>query len=126
MSLDYTRLGDSLHTRINQYTPDEATINRLGDAMYNKMLEVEMNQDSIADGSLGRLRMRKVAEAMLDEFFNPAGRFWQLVFRNVAAGILKEIADNAEIFPLATTSTPNDGVGHIHNPITVKSKGKIR
>ena len=43
----------------------------------------------------------------------------------LAQVIIGEISSNATIATLSTTSTPNDGVGHIHNPKTVQSMGKI-
>jgi len=43
----------------------------------------------------------------------------------MAAEIIAEFSSNATIAPLSTTSTPNDGAAHIHNPITVQATGKI-
>ena len=39
--------------------------------------------------------------------------------------IVDHISSNATIGSLATTSTPTDGPGHIHAPITVESTGDI-
>lgn len=43
----------------------------------------------------------------------------------VGNAIVAEISANATIAPLATTSTPADGPGHVHVPITVIKTGGI-
>lgn len=76
--------------------------NRLGDAMYNAMMAIGMEQGSGESDDLGRKRMKAIA-----------------------AEIIREINGYATIAPLSTTSTIAGDPPHIHNPITVESTGKI-
>jgi hypothetical protein len=43
----------------------------------------------------------------------------------LAEAIIHEFKTQARIGSLSTTSTPADGAGHIHSPITVQATGKI-
>ncbi len=76
--------------------------NQMGQAVFDAISAVDVDQDSVADGSIGLTRFQAMCGAIIDH-----------------------IKANAVIAPLATTSTPNDGAAHIHNPITVEATGKI-
>lgn len=75
---------------------------QMGQEVFNAISAVDIDQDSIADGSLGLAR-----------------------FQAMCGAIISHIQSNAVIASLATTSTPNDGAAHIHTPITVEATGKI-
>jgi len=126
MPMSPQTLGDAMHSAWNGIQPDEATYNKLGDKMYDRMLEIIMDQESSPAGDLGRYRFRKMARAMLEEFYNSAGSTSKNRWIAVAEAIINHIKSNATIKPINTdggilTGTPP----HQHFPVTLISTGKI-
>lgn len=74
----------------------------LGNEMFDAMIAVDMNQDSTEFDDIGRLRMKALAQAIVDH-----------------------IISNATINVLATTSIPAGLGPHIHTPVTDIATGKI-
>jgi len=128
MTLDIQRMGDRMLVYWNKAgIVDEVSVNRLGDAIYDGMMSIVMDQQSDPDGSLGRQRARETARAILEELMNTAGDCAERRFRLLARAIIDEIWQYAEILPLTVTNTPADGPGHTHAPaVTVQVTGKIK
>jgi hypothetical protein len=75
----------------------------LGDAMYDAVMAVDVNQDTEANGEAGRERFRAIAGAIIDH-----------------------IAANATIAALLTDGgTPAGTPPHTHIPSTIEGTGKI-
>jgi len=116
-------MGREMWQAWESVAPNEQSVNKLGDTMYDHMMEIVMDKGSNHDGSLGRARMRKVAKAMLEELYNgPTGREKMVA---VAGAIIDHIKAWAEIKPLSTTEIPTDGPAHIHSTVTNQGQRKI-
>ena len=125
MSMSASTLGAAMHAAWNSVQPDTATINMLGDTMYDYVMAVYMGQDSVANGTIGRQRFREMAKAILQKFYNTSGATSAARWQAVANAIISHISSNATIAPLSTSESPNDGPAHIHSTKTVSSTGKI-
>lgn len=77
--------------------------NDMGDAVYDAMMSIAMNQNSTESDDIGRARMRAGCTALVNY-----------------------IKANADILPLTVTETPNGTGPHVHDPIsTIQATGKI-
>lgn len=127
MAMNADNLGRRMAIYWSRIPPDEDTVNRLGDVMYDGIMKVMVDQHSNPDGTLGRQRARETARAMLTEFFNRSGETTLKRFTALAAAIILEIQAFADVLPLTVANTPADGPAHTHAPaITYSEQGRIR
>jgi hypothetical protein len=127
MALSFDRLGRTFIELWNKVPVDQASVDRLGDAMYDGMMAIVIDQTSNPNGDLGRLRARETARAILEEMMNVTGECASKRAQLMAMAIVHEIKLYAEIQPLTVSNTPADGAAHTHAPaLTVQAAGKIR
>ena len=131
MTFSPLRMASRMMDAWNSVPADQETINKLGDAMFEAILSIIMDQQSDPDGSLGRARFRKLAEAILNGYTNDggepghAGGATIFRFKALANAIQEEIHFHAEIDPLEITVQPGGSPPHTHVATTVVGKIKI-